>query len=156
MPLYSLPYIPSDLESQFLGDAYHLLYEECLTEDNLNPQTIDFILRSPMHNYVTLRCNTLNITALLCVCRSWTRCNGKEFRELRIMQVEIDSDYQGIKNFVKFIDIMTTISKTNKRVLTLMNVSSERMQEIMAKNSDIYQPMDAYEGSYIVTPSLVL
>ena len=72
------------------------------------------------------------------------------------MQVEIDSDYQGIKNFVKFIDIMTTISKTNKRVLTLMNVSSERMQEIMAKNSDIYQPMDAYEGSYIVTPSLVL
>lgn len=153
MTLYTLPDIPQSLQDKYLGDSYHLIYTECLTEDDMSPEVINRVIHSPMLNYITLRCETLKITAIICLSKTLVRRHKQDFPTMQIMQVEIQpDDYMSRGNFKKFISIMKNVATNSGHILTIMNISSDRLQSIIDKHPDQYEPLDGYHGCYIVIP----
>jgi hypothetical protein len=154
MPLFTTPNIHDDLY-EYLGDSYHLLYEDKFDENSITPSMIEYVLKSPYQNYVTIRCNTLHITALICISRSYIIYNNKKISDIQINSVEVDEGYRNKGNFHKFIDIMTEICKNNKRALWLQSVSEPRLSNILNKHTDIYKPQQYCEYNYNVIATCI-
>jgi hypothetical protein len=152
MTLYTLPDIPQDLQDKYLGDSYHLIYTECLTEADLSPDVIDTVLASPMLNYITVRCETLKITSIICLSTPLTAYRSHRHLTLQIMQVEVHPDFISKGNFLRFMNIMRNVATNCNRILTIMNVSSERLQLIIDKHPDKYEPLEGYASCYVVIP----
>lgn len=141
MPLYTVPYVPEDIEV-YMGDAYHLLYEQEITSGCLNAEAVEYILKSHMHNYVSVRCEKRGATALLCVSRSGP--------EIQMIQVEVDESKQRQGNFASFVATLSELAQLHKRSLIITNVASDRLMSIMRKHADVYETQLGYASNFIV------
>lgn len=148
MPIYTQPNIPLYVYD-YLLDSNHILYTDKFDETQITEKEINMIQNSVHMNYITLRCNTLHVRALICISRAYIFYDNRKLKDIFINVIEVDEEYQNQQNFKKFIAIMENICIKNNRVLCITNVCSQRLIEIMNKNKDKYELKQYTDNDYI-------
>ena len=126
MPLFRAHEIPYPFR-EYNGDSAFLLIEERLTPDSFTREMEATVLSGM--NYMTVRCQHLQVTALVCVSRTARN-------ELQVIQVQADREGSG--DFRKFMGVMRGMCTKLGRALDVVSVFSERLTHIFEKHPEVY------------------